>query len=64
MQEIIKKHHVFAEQTHYATQEVYKAMAQLYAEHPEFRKQLDLFHSKLAVFMAEAMKIFADRELS
>lgn len=39
-------------------------MAQLYAEHPEFQKQLDPFHPKLAVFMAEAMKLFADRELS
>jgi DNA-binding transcriptional MerR regulator len=64
VQKIIKKHHAFAEQTHSATQEVYKAMAQLYAGHPEFRKQLDPFHPELAVFMAEAMKIFASRELS
>ena len=64
VQKIIKKHHAFAEQTHSATQEVYKAMTQLYAEHPEFRKQLDPFHPELAVFMAKAMKIFADRELS
>lgn len=64
VQKIIKKHHAFAEQTHSATKEVYKAIAQLYAEHPEFRKQLDCFHPSLAVFMAEAMKIFADRKLS
>lgn len=64
IQKIIKKHHAFAEQTHSATKKVYKAMAQLYAEHPEFRKQLDPFHPSLAVFMAEAMKVFADRELS
>ena len=41
VQKIIKRHHAFAEQTHSATNEVYKAMAQLYTEHPEFRKQLD-----------------------
>jgi MerR family transcriptional regulator, thiopeptide resistance regulator len=64
VQRIIKKHHTFAEQTHSATREVYKAMAQLYAEHPAFRKQLDPFHPHLAVFMAEAMKVFADQELS
>ena len=64
VQKIIKKHHAFAEQTNSATKEVYKAMAQLYAEHPEFRKQLDPFHPSLAVFMAEAMKVFADRKLS
>lgn len=62
VQKIIKKHHSFVEQTHTATKEVYKAMAQLYAEHPEFRKQLDPFHPKLAIFMAEAMKVFADRK--
>lgn len=64
VQKIIKKHHAFAEQTHSATKEVYKAMAQLYTEHPELRKQLDPFHPSLAVFMAEAMKVFADRKLS
>ena len=64
VQKIIQKHHILTEKIHNATQEVYKAMAQLYAEHPEFRKQLDPFHSKLATFMAEAMKVFADRNLS
>ncbi len=64
VQKIIKRHHTFAEQTHSATKEVYKAMAQLYAEHPEFRKQLDPLHPHLATFMAEAMKVFADRKLS
>lgn len=61
---IIKKHHIFAEQFHNASQEVYKAMAQLYQEHPVFRKQTDPFHPELATFMAEAMKVFADRKLS
>ena len=64
VQKIIKKHHALIENFHDATQEVYKAMAQLYAEHPEIRKQLDPFHPRLAVFIAEAMKIFAERELS
>ncbi|HEX4839095.1 MAG TPA: MerR family transcriptional regulator [Rhabdochlamydiaceae bacterium] len=64
VQKIIKRHHAFAEQTHSATKEVYKAMAQLYAEHPEFRKQLDPFHPELATLMAAAMRIFADRKLS
>ena len=64
VQVIIKKHHCFTEQLHTATKEVYKALAQLYLEHPEFRKQLDLIHLELAVFMAEAMRIFAQRKLS
>jgi DNA-binding transcriptional MerR regulator len=63
VQKIIRKHHNLLEKIHDATQEVYKAMAQLYAEHPEIRKQLDPFHPKLAIFMSEAMKVFADRNL-
>lgn len=64
VQEIIKRHHTFGSQIHSATKEVYKAMALLYAEHPEFRKQLDPFHPDLATFMAKAMGIFADQKLS
>lgn len=64
VQRIIKKHHTLTEQTHAATQEVYTALAQMYQEHPEFRKQLDPFHPELAIFMAEAMRVFADRKLS
>jgi len=63
-QKIIQRHHELTEQFNNATKEVYKAMAQLYAEHPEFRKQLDPFHPHLAAFMAKAMRVFADRKLS
>lgn len=61
---IIKKHHAFTDQIQDATQEVYKAMAELYQKHPEFRKQLDPFHPKLAEFMSKGMIIFADKELN
>ncbi|HEY2810664.1 MAG TPA: MerR family transcriptional regulator [Rhabdochlamydiaceae bacterium] len=64
VQKIIEKHHCFAERALSATKKVYKALAQLYVEQPEFRKQLNSFHEELAAFMAEAMRIFADRRLS
>lgn len=64
VQRIIKEHHAFAEQFHNATKDVYKALAQLYREHPAYRKQLDPVHPQLANFMAQAMNVFADRELS
>ena len=63
VQRIIKKHHTYTEQLQNATQEVYIAMAQLYQEHPEYRKQLDPFHPQLAEFMAQGMRIFADQNL-
>jgi DNA-binding transcriptional MerR regulator len=64
VQRIIQKHHTFTGQFHNATREVYCALAKLYEEHPEFRKQLDPFHPKLGSFMAEAMRVFAKRKLS
>ena len=63
VQRLIREHHAFMAETLEATKEVYKAMSQLYHEHPEFRKQLDPFHPQLAKFMSAAMKIYADREL-
>lgn len=60
VQEIIKKHHALTQETLHATREVYKALAQLYVERDEFRKQLDPFHSHLAEYMAKAMIIFVD----
>ena len=64
VQRILKKHHALLEQVQNATQEVYLAMAELYLDHPEFRKQLDPVHPKLAEFIAKGMKVFAERELS
>ena len=58
VQRIIKKHHAFTDQIQDATQEVYKAMAELYQKHPEFRKQLDPFHPKLAEFMSKGDDYF------
>lgn len=64
VQRIIKKHHKLTDQVQHATKEVYKAMAQLYQEHPEFKKQLDAFHPNLSRFMAEGMIFFANKELA
>lgn len=63
-QRLIKKHHALIEQFHDATRKVYKAMAQLYREHPEIRKQLDPFHPRLADFIAKGMIFFAEKELA
>lgn len=63
VQGLIKKHCTQAERFHEMSRKVYKAMAKLYTEHPEYRKQLDSVHPKLAVFMAKAMKFFANKNL-
>lgn len=63
VQRIIKKHHTFADKIYHATKEVYRSLAQLYREHPEFIKHLIVIHPQLAEYMASAMEIFADAEL-
>lgn len=63
VQRIIKKHHALTDEIKKASKEVYKALAQLYHEHPTFRKQLDPFHPKLAQFMSQAMTAYAERRL-
>ncbi len=64
VQSLIKKHHALTDQISTATRRVYKAYAQLYREHPAFRKQMEPFHPKLPDFMAEAMTAFANKELA
>lgn len=64
VQNLIAKHHSFAEQFHNCTKKVYKALANLYLEKSEFKNQLDHFHPKLAKFLSDAMKYFADKKLS
>jgi len=60
MQLLVKKHYTLVKKYHSTTKEAYKALAQLYIEHPEFRKQLDPIHPQLAEFLARAMDTFAD----
>jgi len=64
VQLLIKKHYTFAEQFHNLSKEVYKALAELYTEHPAFRKQLDSVHVDLPKFMSKAMIWFADHNLA
>ncbi len=44
--------------------EGYKKLAQYYCEHPDFDKFISSYHPKLTQFLAEAMMVFAERELS
>lgn len=63
VQLLVKEHYSFTQEFHVAEKKVYIALSQLYKEHPEFKKQLDFFHPKLAKFLAEAMVIFAEKNL-
>jgi hypothetical protein len=45
------------------TKEVFGNLGQLYVQHPDFRKLYDAYHPHLASYLADAMRLFADREL-
>jgi DNA-binding transcriptional MerR regulator len=63
VQQLIRKHFQNGRKLHKMSKEVYLALAQLYKEHPTFKKQLNSNHSKLAEFLSTAMVIFAENEL-
>lgn len=62
VQKLVRKHHNFFAPDF--GREKYIGLGQMYCDHPEFRKFYEHYHPKLAEFLAEAMRVFAERELS
>jgi DNA-binding transcriptional MerR regulator len=63
VQSLIRQHYVWLKRSWTPTHESYLGLIDLY-QTPEFRTFYDNRHPKLLVFMVEAMKVFAKRELS
>jgi DNA-binding transcriptional MerR regulator len=63
VQTLMREHYVWLKRTWSPTKESYLRLAQLY-QTPEFRKFYEDRHPKLLEFMIEAMKVFAELELS
>jgi DNA-binding transcriptional MerR regulator len=64
VQKLIKKHYQMTTAFWTPTRETYIGLSQLYCSHPDFVKFYDEIHPKLLRFLVEAMKIFAEHELS
>jgi hypothetical protein len=64
VQTLIKKHVLMLGRTHKVSKDVYMAYAQLYCENTEFRKFFDPHYPKLPEFIAEAMRVYALKNLS
>lgn len=64
VQALIKKHYQMTCQFWTPNRESYIGLSQLYGSHPDFVKYFDNLHPKLLDFLAKAMKIFAEKELS
>jgi DNA-binding transcriptional MerR regulator len=63
VQALIARHHAWIENFYPCSAEVYRGLAQGYAEHPEFRAFYDRYAPGLADFMRDAMAYYADEVL-
>ncbi len=64
VQSLIRKHHAWVKHFWTPTRESYIGLGQMYLDHPDFRNFYNAYHPTLVEYLVEAMKIFAERELS
>lgn len=64
VQALIHKHYLMTERFYDVSKDVYTGLAQLYCEHPGFGKFFTPFHPQLTEFIAEAMRVYAQKNLS
>ena len=64
VQALVLKHFHMTERFYDMTKDVYIGLAQLYCEHPGFKKFFDQHHPKLVDFIAEAMRFYAQNRMA
>jgi len=64
VQALIPSHRRWLESYWTPVRESYIGLGRLYADHPDFRKQFDAVRPGLADFCADAMRVYAERELN
>lgn len=64
VQELVKRHYAVVNRFWTPKRQSYIGLGKSYCEHPDFRKLYDGFHPKLAEYLAEAMKVYADQKLT
>ena len=63
-QALIHKHYQMMKRLYTVSKDVYLGLAQLYREHKGFCKFFDSHHPELVDFLAEGMRVYAERNLS
>ncbi len=63
MQALTAEHHAWVSLAWVPDARAYAALGRLYVESDEFRRVYDEHRAGLAVFLAEAMRIYAERSL-
>ena len=63
VQALVVQHHAWIENFYPCSAEIYRGLAQLYVEHPEFRAFYEKVRSGLADFLSAAMNVYAGEVL-
>jgi len=63
VQAIIQRHYEITQRFYDVSRQVYTGLADLYVQHPDFKKFFDAYHPKMIVFIGEAMRFYADKNL-
>lgn len=63
VQKIIQRHYELQNRFYDLTKEIYIGLADLYAQHPDFKKFFDVYHTKMIEFIGEAMRYYANKNL-
>lgn len=63
VQAIIKQHFHMIQKFYDVSKEVYIGLADLYAQHPDFKKFFDVYHPDMIVFIGKAMRYYANKNL-
>ena len=63
-QALARKHFEWIDHFYTPTKEVFIGLGQMYCDHPDFRKRYEAIHPGMAEYWAEAMRVFAERELA
>ncbi|MCH9631648.1 MAG: HTH-type transcriptional activator mta [Chlamydiia bacterium] len=63
VQILVKRHYQLVSRFYDPTKELYLGLAEVYTEHPDFKKMFDDFDPRLAGFLKAAIKVFAEKNL-
>src|SRR5262249_54243872 len=63
VQNLVKRHFAIVDRFWTPKRESYIALGRSYCEHPDFKKMYDGYHPRLAEYLAEAMKVYAENKL-
>lgn len=64
VQELIGRHYAWVKHFWTPDKQSYVGLGEMYLAHPDFRAFYEAYHPKLAEYLVEAMKIFAENNLS